>query len=168
MNAVRHRLLHTLRSSDVPTETLRRKALELDKKRKTRRSKIKDQFIVPVPESLSYLDTATLPMVVAVVGIALFAKLLMMYDDSRSQELLERKIKNAPEGQGSVRMLTREEWENVREIRPRTPFESRFSRPNSRIRTGEPLRMEDVKDWTTDVLMDALHRVGEYGKHGSK
>lgn len=63
------------------------------------------------------------------------------YDDSRSQELLERKIKNAPEGQGSVRMLTREEWENVREIRPRTPFESRFSRPNSRIRTGEPLRM---------------------------
>lgn len=168
MNAVRHRLLHTLRSSDVPTETLRRKALELDKKRKTRRSKIKDQFIVPVPESLSYLDTATLPMVVAVVGIALFAKLLMMYDDSRSQELLERKIKNAPEGQGSVRMLTREEWENVREIRPRTPFESRFSRPNSRIRTGEPLRMEDVKDWTTDVLMDALHRVEEYGKHGSK
>jgi len=26
----------------------------------------------------------------------------------------------------------------------------------------------DVKDWTTDVFMDALHRVEEYGKHGSK
>ncbi|RDX69765.1 hypothetical protein CR513_51079 [Mucuna pruriens] len=162
MNALRHRLLHTLRG-DVPTETLKRKALELEKKRKMRRSKSKDQFIVPVPESLSYLDTATMPMIVAAVGIALFAKLLMMYDESRSQELLERKIKNAPEGQGSVRMLNREEWEKVREISPRTPFESKFARSNSRIRTGEPLRLEDVKDWTTDVLMDALHRVDEYG-----
>ena len=63
------------------------------------------------------------------------------YDDSRSQELLERKIKNAPEGQGSVRMLTREEWDEFREVRPRTPFESTLARPNSRIRTGEPLRL---------------------------
>ena len=77
MNAVRHRLLHTLRG-DVPTETLKRKALELEKKRRTRKSKSKDQFIVEVPESLSYLDTATMPMVVVAVGIALFAKLLMM------------------------------------------------------------------------------------------
>ncbi|WVZ21735.1 hypothetical protein V8G54_000279 [Vigna mungo] len=166
MNALKCRLLHTLRG-DVPTEALKRRALELEKKRKMRQPKSKDQFIVTVPESLKYLDTATIPMVVAAVGIALFAKLLMMYDESKSQELLERKIKNAPEGQGTVRMVTREEWEKFREIRPRTPFESTFSRPNSRIRTGEPLRMEDVKDWTTDVLMDALHRVEEYGKHGS-
>ncbi|KAK7362490.1 hypothetical protein VNO77_04605 [Canavalia gladiata] len=167
MNAVRHRLLHTLRGH-APTETLKRKALESEKKRKTRKPKSKDQFIVQVPESLSYLDTATMPMIVVAVGVALFAKLLMMYDESRSQELLERKIENSPAGQGSVRMLTKEEWEEFREIRPRTPFESKFSRPNSRIRTGEPLHMEDVKDWTTDVLMDALHRVEEYGKHGSK
>ncbi|KAK7317916.1 hypothetical protein RJT34_02538 [Clitoria ternatea] len=168
MNAVRRRLLHTLRGGDIPTATLKTKALELEKKRKSRRSKSKDQFIVPVPESLSYLDTATMPMIVFAVGVALFAKLLMMYDESRSQELLERKIKNAPAGQGTVRMLTREEWEKVREIRPRTPFESKFSRPNSKIRSGEPVRLEDLKDWTTDVLMDALHRVEEYGKHGSK
>ncbi|KAK7400713.1 hypothetical protein VNO78_11993 [Psophocarpus tetragonolobus] len=167
MNAVRHRLLHTLRG-DAPTETLKRKSLELEKKRKMRQPKSKDQFIVTVPESLAFLDTATMPMVAAAVGIALFAKLLMMYDDSRSQELLERKIRNSPEGQGSVRMITREEWEKFRDIRPRTPFESKLSRPNSRIRTGEPLRMEDLKDWTTDVLMDALHRVEEYGKRGSK
>ncbi|KAG5010879.1 hypothetical protein AAZX31_07G206600 [Glycine max] len=167
MNAVRRRLLHTLRS-DAPSGTLKRRALELEKKRKTRHSKSKDQFIVTVPESLSYLDTATIPMYFAAIGIALFAKLLMTYDDSRSQELLERKIKNAPEGQGSVRMLTREEWDEFREVRPRTPFESTLARPNSRIRTGEPLRLEDVKDWTTDVLMDAFHRVEEYGKHGSK
>lgn len=63
------------------------------------------------------------------------------YDDSRSQELIERKIKNAPAEQGTVRMLSREEWEEIREVRPRTPFESKLARPNARLRTGEPLRM---------------------------
>lgn len=77
MNGVKQRLLHTLRV-DVPTESLKRKALELEKKRKMRSSKTKDQFIVPVPESLSYLDTATMPMIVVAVGVAIFAKLLMM------------------------------------------------------------------------------------------
>ncbi|KAL2344670.1 hypothetical protein Fmac_005955 [Flemingia macrophylla] len=69
---------------------------------------------------------------------------------TRSQELLERKIKNAPEGQGAVRMLTREEWVKCREIRPRTPYESKFLRPDARIRSGEPLRMVFVMhggDW---------------------
>lgn len=55
--------------------------------------------------------------------------------------MIERKIKNAPAGQGTVRMLTREEWEEFREVRPRTPFESKLARPNARIRTGEPVRM---------------------------
>ena len=54
--------------------------------------------------------------------------------------MIERKIKNAPPGQGTVRMLSREEWEDIREIRPRTPFESKLARPNARIRTGERLR----------------------------
>lgn len=63
----------------------------------------------------------------------------MQYDESRSQEMIERKIKNAPAGQGTVRMLTREEWIRIREQRPRTPFESKLARPNARIRTGEPL-----------------------------
>ena len=62
------------------------------------------------------------------------------HDDSRSQELIERKIKNAPAGQGTVRMLSHEEWEEIREVRPRTPFESKLARPNARIRTGEQLR----------------------------
>jgi hypothetical protein len=66
------------------------------------------------------------------------------YDESRSQELIERKIKNAPPDQGKVRMLSREEWEKIRELPPRTPFESKFSRPNSRIRTGEPLRLVSI------------------------
>jgi hypothetical protein len=77
MNGIRQRLLHTLRV-DVPSATLKRKAMELEKKRTKRKSKTKDQFIVPVPESLSYLDTASMPMIVAAVGIAIVAKLLMM------------------------------------------------------------------------------------------
>ncbi|KAI9108974.1 hypothetical protein K1719_019929 [Acacia pycnantha] len=173
MNRIRHRLLmfgrelHT-RSYGGPSETLKRKVAGLEKIRKMRTSRKKDQFFVEVPESKSYLDTATMPMVLAVVGIALFAKLLMMYDDSKSQEILERKIKHAPADQGTVRMLTREEWEEIREVRPRTPFESRLARPNARIRTGEPLHVEDLKDWTTDVLMDAVARVEEYHSRGSK
>ncbi|KAK2380744.1 hypothetical protein P8452_36913 [Trifolium repens] len=166
MNGIRQRLLHTLRV-DGPSATLKRKAMELEKKRTTRKSKTKDQFIVPVPESLSYLDTASMPMIVAAVGIAIFAKLLMMYDESRSQELIERKIKNAPPDQGKVRMLSREEWEKIRELPPRTPFESKFSRPNSRIRTGEPLRLEDLKDWTIDAFMNGVARAEEYGKRGT-
>lgn len=75
-------------------------------------------------------------MVIDVFGCA-----QLQYDDSRSQEMIERKIQHAPPGQGTVRMLTHEEWEAVREVRPRTPFESKLARPHARIRTGEPLRM---------------------------
>lgn len=55
--------------------------------------------------------------------------------------MIERKIRNAPAGQGTVRMLSREEWEDIKDVRPRTPFESKLARPKARIRTGEPLRM---------------------------
>jgi len=54
--------------------------------------------------------------------------------------MIERKIKNAPQGQGTVRMIDREEWDEFREVRPRTPFESKLARPNAQIRTGEPVR----------------------------
>ncbi|XP_038713266.1 uncharacterized protein LOC120007145 [Tripterygium wilfordii] len=160
------RQLHTL-SHDGPTESLKRRITELEKKRRRKYPK-KDQVFVEVPEPKTWLDTATIPMYLTVAGIALFAKLLMMYDESRSQELIERKIKNAPEGQGSVRMITREEWEEFRELRPRTPFESKLARPDAKIRTGEPLQMEDVKNWTIDILTDALTRAEETAKHGSQ
>lgn len=55
--------------------------------------------------------------------------------------MIERKIKHAPAGQGTVRMLSREEWDEIQEVRPRTPFESKLARPNARIRTGEPVPM---------------------------
>lgn len=54
---------------------------------------------------------------------------------------MERKIQKGPKGQGTVRMLSREEWDAIQELRPRTPFESRFARPNARIRTGEPVKL---------------------------
>ncbi|KAF8378749.1 hypothetical protein HHK36_030098 [Tetracentron sinense] len=156
-------LLHSQRglhawSHDSPSETLKRKVAELKKMRKNPK---KDEFLIDVPESNAFLDTLTIPMVLTAVAVALFAKLLMMYDESTSQERIESKIQNAPAGQGSVRMLSREEWENIQEVRPRTPFESKLARPNARLRTGEPLHMDDVKDWTIDVLTDALTRVEE-------
>lgn len=162
----RGRGLHTT-SYDRASESLKRKVAELERKRKIRNPK-KTEVFVEVPESRSYLDTATMPMMLTAVGVALFAKLLMMYDESRSQELIERKIKNAPPGQGTVRMLTREEWEEIREVRPRTPFESKFARPNARIRTGQKLKKDDVKDWAIDVLMDAVTRVEETIRHDSR
>lgn len=70
------RKLHSL-SRDGPTESLKNKVTELDKMRKRRNMK-KDQLFVEVPEPRSWLDTATLPMVLTVAAIALFAKLLMM------------------------------------------------------------------------------------------
>jgi hypothetical protein len=38
-------------------------------------------------------------------------------------------------------MLTCEEWEEFREVRSRTPFESKLARSNARIRTEEPVHM---------------------------
>ncbi|MQL85590.1 hypothetical protein Taro_018098 [Colocasia esculenta] len=124
----------------------------------------RDEFFVRVPESAAFLDTATMPMVLTAVAVALFAKVLMMYDESKAQERLERKIQKAPAGQGTVRMLTREEWDEIQEVRPRTPFESKLARPNARLRTGEPVNVEDVRDWTFDVLTDALTRAEECAK----
>ena len=74
------RQLHTISSShEGPSETLKRKIAGLQWTRKSKKLKIKkDQFIVEVPESKSYLDTASLPMILTVVGVGLFAKLLMM------------------------------------------------------------------------------------------
>lgn len=158
--------LHTA-SHHRPSEALKRKVAEFEKLRKTKNPK-KNELFVEVRESLAFLDTAPVSLFLTVVGVALFAKLLMMYDDSRSQEMIERKIRNAPPGQGTVRMLTREEWDEIREVRPRTPFESKLARPNARIRTGEPIHKEDLKDWTTDVIMDAFTRAEESVKQNSR
>ncbi|KAL3849119.1 hypothetical protein ACJIZ3_011001 [Penstemon smallii] len=149
------RQVHTM-SHDGPSDTLKKKIAEIKKNQKKRNPK-KNKLFVEVPESRSYLDTATLPMILTVVGTALFAKLLMMYDDSRSQETIERKIQNAPAGQGTVRMLSREEWDEIQEVRPRTPFESKLARPNARLRTGEPLHLKFQSCWTFVLSVSNFH-----------
>nr|GMC48581.1 uncharacterized protein LOC109192553 [Ipomoea batatas] len=159
------RQVHT-KTWEGPSENLKKKVAEIETKRKSK-SPRKTQVFIQVPDSMEWLDTPTMPMIIIAVGTAVVAKLLMTYDDSKSQETIEEKIKNAPEGQGTVRMLTREEWDAIQEMRPRTPFESKLARPNARIRTGDPIHLEDVKDWSVDVLSDALTRAEECVKHGS-
>nr|GMC49067.1 uncharacterized protein LOC109192553 [Ipomoea batatas] len=153
------RQVHT-KTREGPSENLKKKVAEIETKRKSK-SPRKTQVFIQVPDSMEWLDTPTMPMIIIAVGTAVVAKLLMTYDDSKSQETIEEKIKNAPEGQGTVRMLTREEWDAIQEMRPRTPFESKLARPNARIRTGDPIHLEDVKDWSVDVLSDALTRAEE-------
>lgn len=72
------RQVHLLQQREGPSEVLRGKIAELEKFRKRKKSMKKDQFIVDVPESNSFLDTPSMPMILTAVGIALFAKLLMM------------------------------------------------------------------------------------------
>ncbi|PWA71190.1 hypothetical protein CTI12_AA159560 [Artemisia annua] len=52
----------------------------MNKDRK-RRNPRRDRLFVETPESLSWLDTASMPMFATVVRITLFAKLLMMSRD---------------------------------------------------------------------------------------
>lgn len=70
------RQVHTL-SRDRPSETLKMNLARLKEKKKQKDPR-KNQLFVQVPESRAWLDTATMPMILTVVGTALFAKLLMM------------------------------------------------------------------------------------------
>lgn len=140
--------------------------MQMKNSRKSKKKK--NEVMVEVPESSAYLDTATVPMVLTAVAIAIFMKVLMMYDESTEQERIERRARKAPPEQGSVRMLSREEWDAIQEIRPRTPFESRIARPNARLRTGDSIDLDDFKDWSIDVLTDAFTRVEENVQHNLK
>ncbi|TVU03723.1 hypothetical protein EJB05_50728 [Eragrostis curvula] len=145
-------------------DILKTRVAERERGRRRRRDPGRDEFFVPTPESLAWLDSVSLPMVLTAAAVALFTKLLMMEHESTDQERRERKIKNSHPDQGKVRMLTREEWDEIQEVRPRTPFESKLARPHACLRTGEPVRLEDVKDWATDVIADAFTRAQESTK----
>ncbi|KAF2284754.1 hypothetical protein GH714_029904 [Hevea brasiliensis] len=41
------------------------------------------------------------------------------------------------------------------------PFESKLAHPNAKVRAGELLHMQDLKDWTVDVSTDAFTSVEE-------
>jgi hypothetical protein len=71
------------------------------------------------------------------------------------------KYREFAEVQANLKPLTEEQWEEVQELRPWTPFESKIGRSHTRIRIGEPLSLEDVKDWAIDVLVEAMMRKEE-------
>ena len=43
--------------------------------------------------------------------------------------------------QANLKPLTEEQWDEIQELRPRTPFESKIARSHARVRTGEPLSL---------------------------
>ena len=57
---------------------LRLSVAERERFRRRRRDPMRDEFFVPTPESLAWLDTVTLPMILTAAAVALFTKLLMM------------------------------------------------------------------------------------------
>jgi len=65
---------------DGPKEKLKRRITDLEKIRRSKKNlKKKNDIFVQIPESMSFLDTATMPMIfLNLVGTALFAKLLVM------------------------------------------------------------------------------------------
>ncbi|CAI9089836.1 OLC1v1024480C1 [Oldenlandia corymbosa var. corymbosa] len=72
-------------SRDDPTNSLKKRVAAMEKNRKTRDPR-KIQFYVEVPESRSFLDTATIPVILTVVGTALFAKILMMVSRNDTEQ----------------------------------------------------------------------------------
>ncbi|KAF9665526.1 hypothetical protein SADUNF_Sadunf16G0132000 [Salix dunnii] len=79
---------------------------------------IKTYELMYVPESLSFLDTATMPVILTVVGAALFAKPLMMEDlkdwsvyecTNADQGQCANKI--APSAHFAWNQIQRHEWE---------------------------------------------------------
>jgi hypothetical protein len=61
-----------------PRDFLRMRVAERERARRRRRDPGRDEFFVPTPESLAWLDSVSLPMVLTAAAVALFTKLLMM------------------------------------------------------------------------------------------
>ncbi|XP_024360636.1 uncharacterized protein [Physcomitrium patens] len=116
---------------------------------------------VQAPFTQEIFDTPNIKMAVGMVLAVVLAKLTMMYDESLEPERIERQAREFAEVQANLKPLSRDEWEEIQELRPRTPFESKIGRSHSRIRTGEVLSLEDIKDWAFDVLMEAMMRKEE-------
>lgn len=70
------RKVHKL-SHDGPSDTLKRKVAEMEKKKRSKDPK-RHRLYVDVPESTKWLDVPTMPMILISVGTAIFAKILMM------------------------------------------------------------------------------------------
>ncbi|KAL2643456.1 hypothetical protein R1flu_011043 [Riccia fluitans] len=123
------------------------------------RPRIPKDLSVEISESKDFYDTPSLKVGVGLVAVAVIAKLTMMYDESQEEERVERRAREMVELQGTEpRIVSRELWDYLQQLPPRTPFESRIVRDSARIRTGDPVSLEDVKDWAVDVITDSLAR----------
>ncbi|KAL5720133.1 hypothetical protein ACHQM5_012829 [Ranunculus cassubicifolius] len=71
------RLAHTW-SRNTPSESLKKEIAKLEMKRKKMRFFKKEEMFFETRESMEYLDTVKMPMVLTFVVVALFAKVLMM------------------------------------------------------------------------------------------
>lgn len=69
------RQVHT-KTREGPSENLKKKVAEIETKRKSK-SPRKTQVFIQVPDSMEWLDTPTMPMIIIAVGTAVVAKLLM-------------------------------------------------------------------------------------------
>eukprot|EP00850_Spirogloea_muscicola_P025465 SM003187S12238 [mRNA] locus=s3187:47:797:+ [translate_table: standard] len=88
--------------------------------------------------------------------VAVIAKLIMMYDEAKEPERIARRAREQELEQAKLEPMSREKWEAIQAMRPRTPFESRAGRDGARLRTGETITLEDFRDWAVDVLVDKL------------
>jgi hypothetical protein len=61
-------------------DILSMRVVERERLRRRRRDPGRDEFFVPTPESLAWLDSVSLPMVLTAAAVALFTKILMMVE----------------------------------------------------------------------------------------
>ena len=79
-------------SEGAPGDLLRSWIGERERVRRRPRDPARDEFFVQVPESGSWLDTASMPMILTAVAVALFAKVLMMVRYCYPSSKFEKKI----------------------------------------------------------------------------
>lgn len=94
----------------------------------------------------------------AMTGIAIACKLMMMYDETQEPARIARRARHLAEAQERLKPLSQGEWAALQSIRPQTPFDSAAARDGASIRAGGRHTLADYRDWGADVLTDAMWR----------
>lgn len=108
------------------------------------------------PPSDGELKPTSLQIGTGLAMVAVVAKLVMMYDESLEPERVAQKAREFAKAQESLEPYTREEWDELQSVRPRTPFETSLGRERGRIRNGDPVSFHDFRDWVIDVVIESL------------
>ncbi|KAF5205598.1 hypothetical protein FRX31_004816 [Thalictrum thalictroides] len=64
----------------------------------------------------------------------------MVLENVREMSTEVKGLRNATADQETTTMLNREEWNEIQEVRQRTPFESKLARRKASLRTNEACR----------------------------